>query len=86
MPYRPGQGDHGGAPTRGIEPSPPALSSGGGGGGLPCFQQMGTAELPASRAVTALQVEEIVHQNDVQFTHNSTEDVRQAALSEKTRR
>ena len=46
---------------------------------------MGTAELPASRAVTALQVEEIVHQNDVQFTHNSTEDVRQAALSEKTR-
>eukprot|EP00117_Sycon_ciliatum_P036503 scpid35407/ scgid1636/ len=56
-----------------------------GGMALPCFQQMGMAELPASRAVTALQVEEIVHQNDVQYTHNSTEDVRQAALSEKTR-
>ena len=55
-----------------------------GGMALPCFQQMGMAELPASRAVTALQVEEIVHQND-QYTHNSTEDVRQAALSEKTR-
>ena len=32
---------------------------GGGGVVLPCFQQMGTAELPASRAVTVFQVEEI---------------------------